>query len=318
MSYYAINDFDGVKKNYEETPVLVSKYHTANQDIRPIANRSRKWERTIKVSDNSYALADGNYTDIFNRHNMTDEFIHDMCPILWERREDGDYVRIRNVNRHHTVHGRLRFLSWFLPRGLEATARNGRLFVISKWDGVEHYLPKTTMQWDYSNKVLEVGDDGMFLWFKHTGDKKFERANVIEAASTRIDIARKKRLKPYAKEFFDWACIMRNMIKSDWQSRKAYQEQLEQWAKDNKVTEGNTVFFGFSCVKPKAIEEIMVRPDHPMRVHLAVDMMMETKIINPYTEKVEEITSQNQISLIKERFNRWYTKRLNIYKLEKF
>lgn len=318
MAYYGTNTFDEVKKNYEDTPVLVSHHHPLQQDIRPIASRRRKWERTIKVSDTCFALSDGNYSDLFSSYNMTQDFLVAMCPIVWERREDGDYVRIRNVNKHHTINSRSKFLSWFLPKGLDINLRGGRTYIVTDHDKVEHYLPKTELAWNYQQNKQAGEDDGMFLWFKHAGGNKFERANLIEAYSTNIDIERKKRIKPYAQQFFNWVCTMRNLIRHDYDARREYHEQLEQWARDNDAINTNAYFFGFSCIKPKAIEQVIVNPDHPMRIHLALDMMNETKLLNPYTNTIEDVTTKEDLSLLKDRFNRWYTKRLNIYKVEQF
>ena len=51
--------FKDVVKHYENIKPLVSKLHTREDDIRPIGDRNRKWERIVKVSRNCYALSDG-------------------------------------------------------------------------------------------------------------------------------------------------------------------------------------------------------------------------------------------------------------------
>lgn len=305
-----LNSFDAVVDWYNAVVPLVSKYHKEEDDIRPIGDRRRKWERIIKLSDTRYALSDGYYSTMIGHMYQVKEFEENMYPIVWERREDGDYIRIRSVGVSSTVHARLRFLGWNLPRGLGVTARNGRMFILQ--DGQEHYLPKTTHSYDYQNHIINE-DDKMELWFKRVGEYKFERANKLLAQSTRVDIREKKRLKPYIQSFFGWAGIMHNMLHLDWNSQCTYYNQLESWARDNKALIGFN-YVGLQSIKPSALRQIIVQEDHPMRVHFAVAMFSQVGLMD-YHERTE-IRNEQHAKEIKARFNRWITKALDLYKTE--
>jgi hypothetical protein len=56
--YYShhLSTFDSVQNWYERTKPVVSKIHKREDDIRPLGNRSRKWERIEKINNNCYAL----------------------------------------------------------------------------------------------------------------------------------------------------------------------------------------------------------------------------------------------------------------------
>ena len=53
-----LNTFNDVVNRYSEIKPLVSKHHTLEDDIRPIADRRRKHERIERVSSNKYILRD--------------------------------------------------------------------------------------------------------------------------------------------------------------------------------------------------------------------------------------------------------------------
>ena len=93
-----INNFESVVKRYEDTKVLVSCKHPRSHDVRPIGDRTRKWERIVKVSRNCYALSDGYHRGdplfSFWGYSVTGEPPQggDMCyyaPLVWRKHRDG-------------------------------------------------------------------------------------------------------------------------------------------------------------------------------------------------------------------------------------
>ena len=48
------NTFNEVVSWYERTKPLVSKHHSLANDVRPIGDRKRKWERIRKVDAETY------------------------------------------------------------------------------------------------------------------------------------------------------------------------------------------------------------------------------------------------------------------------
>ena len=101
-----LDSFDEVKAWYEKTPVLKSKQHSVEQDIRPIGKRSRKWERIIRVDPNTYVLScGGNYDPVFYwgwsdneaEYPLTTEETAKLAPIVWRKHKDGtETVTVRN------------------------------------------------------------------------------------------------------------------------------------------------------------------------------------------------------------------------------
>ena len=86
-----LSSFDEVVAKYEQTkPIRGAR---ANDDLRPLAERRYWWARVIKVNDNKYALCDGHW---MWAHVKDDTISEQTCPILWERKEDGDYMTVRS------------------------------------------------------------------------------------------------------------------------------------------------------------------------------------------------------------------------------
>ena len=66
MSVYdmpRLETFGAVAKHYKMIDPVVSTRHKLEDDIRPLGDRRRKWERVKKFSDNCYALYDGEMGD---------------------------------------------------------------------------------------------------------------------------------------------------------------------------------------------------------------------------------------------------------------
>ena len=313
---YGLKTFDEVVERYNAVVPLVSKHHTLSQDIRPIGYRRRKWERIVKISDTCYGLSDGYYSDMHGGHGFSEEFMHGMMPIMWEKRADGEYLRIRGMSQGHTTHGRLSFLQVHLPPLMSAVAEHGKLYIT--YDGNKFYLPKTIYGWDYqSNKASE--DDGMFLLFKRVGDNKFERVNSLMATSTHIDIELKKRLKPHIQYFFDWACSIRHLFKVDFVVKNEYIGHIIDWADENKVQRQSYInsISSPNTFDPMALRQMVIDLDHPMRTAFAVNMLCEVGLFT-WDGTPKELKAEDDIKKIKASYNRWITKVLNLYKVEAY
>ena len=122
--------FKDVVKHYENIKPLVSKLHTREDDIRPIGDRNRKWERIVKVSRNCYALSDGYHEGDnkfmsygvreYDYKTNTTTYHWDRlgkmeyyAPIVWRKDKDGtETVQIRNCvgDNSHYSNSRYSFL----------------------------------------------------------------------------------------------------------------------------------------------------------------------------------------------------------------
>ena len=188
-----MHTFDQVAEKYHSIKPVISKNYTAEQDVRPIGQRRRKWERIKKVSDDCYLFVDsyGFGDDVFGRYwagGVTKPTIDEqimLAPIVWKRVDGQVFLKVRNgTGLDHAHTGRYAFLTEWLPRGLNFVVDKGKQYVSARGeDGMlkRHYLPKSvtcgpsakaamddlhqTNQWEayYNIKKYEAEDDGAFL-----------------------------------------------------------------------------------------------------------------------------------------------------------
>ena len=100
---FNVNNFEQVAQHYNVTKPIAGK--NAHRNIIPVDDRKRKWERIEKISDDCYAIYDGNLGDPCKydakyipawHKGMTPEISLALAPIVWARVKDGYTIRIRN------------------------------------------------------------------------------------------------------------------------------------------------------------------------------------------------------------------------------
>lgn len=150
LYYFTHTKFSDVERLYESTKPVVSKNHSKADDVRPIGDRRRKWERVKKISPDCYLFLDGCYgDDVFgvsvwnpDYKGATQEEVVAFAPIKWERKSCGnEFVTIRNGIGEYAHTGRYQFIDRNLPTGLYFHVQNGKQFV-SVRGGKRYYLPK--------------------------------------------------------------------------------------------------------------------------------------------------------------------------------
>jgi len=235
----SMHTFDQVAEKYHSTKPVISKNYTAEQDVRPIGQRRRKWERIKKVSDDCYLFVDsyGFGDDVFGRDwagGTVDPTIDEqimLAPMVWKRVDGQVFLKVRNgTGLSHAHTGRYYFLTEFLPRGLNFVSERGKQYVSARGeDGMlkRHYLPKsvtcgpsakaamddllqTGQRYAYHTiSKYEAEDDGAFLVFKCVGDRVWQLISEPlpePVKQTRVDKEAKAELKPYLDTFWEWAC----------------------------------------------------------------------------------------------------------------
>jgi hypothetical protein len=289
--------FDTVKRTYEATKPVLSKDCSVEDDVRPIGQRRYKWERIAKVDDNTYVLLDGYWTgSTYARTNV----VTAMAPITVQRREDGDYIRVRNGTVGSAWTSRYKFLMHHLPRGMQFIGRfkEGSHTIYLSQTNKAYPLPKSTFQYDFQTCVIEKDGDEA-LWFKQTDINVFERAgHELEVRTSRLDKDLKKQLKPKIKEFFDWMCIMAPMLQNDWQAKKMYLDELQcdAW----RVVAGR--------LDSKLVRDIVTNPEHENRVALAAVLSIELSI--------DLVKDEADLATLRTRYNDFMNKALGLYKTE--
>jgi hypothetical protein len=217
--------------------------------------------RVVKIDDGKYALCDGHWA--WSNHMSNDNHVREQtAPILWERKDDGDYITVRNHMNGGMSVSRYTFLQNFLPRGMffHYPQGEGKHFV--NHGGVEHYLPKFKGNMDWQAKTFEMIQDNKLV-FKANGDGNFTRVNNLQPMQTRrIDKEVDAQYKPKMKEMWDWMCtVLPVMGDGLGDAKQAYAEAL---------TEGRASYWYWDrYVEKNLIREILDNPEHDKRMALA-------------------------------------------------
>lgn len=225
------NKFDEVAMWYEKVKPIVSKNCTRYDDVRPIGERRRKWERVIRVHENKYVLSDGNYGFMGwggTRNPDTVKYSQDMGPIVWERRQDGDYITITNHSVRSTSVTRYNFLYMHLPSAMRFHYnQSGKHFV--RVGAEEYFLPKSNVRVQYTNghNFGEVVGEIQHLEFRVEPDGKFTRVGKPAVyISTCIDKDLKKQFKPVLDKVFTDCQLYAPMFDLSWHGMQTYKKQI--------------------------------------------------------------------------------------------
>ena len=313
------NTFDDVVSWYERTKPVISQYHTKEADVRPVANRRRKWERIKKIDANTYALVDGNYGNTIWRSANANDHLYEntMAPIMWMRRDDGDYIRIRNHSKGHAAYTRYNFLQAFLPWKMRFSYnQQGKHWI--DVGGEIHVLPKCRVAMDYSTPQRPVlnDDDETYLLFRVNKDGTFTRANdPLKVEVKTIDKELKKQWRPRLDAFYQYCAAIAPMLDSGWKARGEYVDQIRQYliaAKEvNQYASWvNGTWIRSMDILPKDfMRDVVSGEDHPMRI--AVVSMVVHEIRGK-----REVKTKEDLQSIKAAYNRVMNKTMGFYKIE--
>ena len=255
MGSRGLSSFDAVAKRYAETiPIRGAR---KADDLRPIGQRRYWWARIMKVSDTKYALLDGQWCWY---QNTPAEHFEKTCPILWERKEDGDYITIRSHMNDGISVSRYTFLDRWLPSSMRFSWDNGKHYVLYK--NQEFYLPKFKGVMDWNNKVFTMKEDHKLV-FKHEGGDEFTRVGELLPKKTRrLDKDLNKHYMNKAAELYDWMQIVLPVLGEGFvHNRTEYAENLS----------GNSYFWNWDKnVEPDVVRRLLDNEDDPLRIAFAV------------------------------------------------
>lgn len=309
------DSFNEVVKWYNDTKPVVSTNHTKAQDVRPIGARNRKYERIKKIDDNTYALCDGNYGNcIWGSHTPEqDAFENTMAPILWMRREDGDFIRVRNHNVYYVSVTRYNFLYQHLPSTMHFRYnQQGIHWVHAKTpEGyVDFRLPKSRAKLDHVTK--KCTDDNVYLMFRVNGDGTFTRVGEeLEVEVKRVDKEVKKQWRERVDNFYTFCAAMAPMLDLSWGNRNEYANQVRQYLMDSGKGNLHGVWVRDAKSLPTDfMREVVTQEDHPMRVAVAALVVIQIG-----GKRI--IESQDDIRSIRTAYNRLINQVLGFYKTEK-
>jgi len=322
-----LNTFKEVEFDYNYTKPVVSKYHTKEQDIRPLGNRRKKWERIVKVSNNCYALLSGfGRSDALRNMwytrstelDLSPEEVRCWAPIVWERHPDrkdrfGDpteTVTVRGITRSHD-HARLKFIRSYLPRAIDMSDSS-----TVRMDDVRMYLPRTNES-DDGDKNFMVFERNTSAWGPrfYVTSEEFVRPKI----QSRINKELKAKIKPHMDAFYEWVCAMAPILPSapSWASSSdilvppppAGDDYHERAAKYREYRMNQTkklvdagVMTGFWNAKfiPERTIEAIVTEDTELRLALAV-LFLETS-------ELQKCKTKEDFKYARTQYNRWINK----------
>lgn len=284
MTYY--RNFQVVANEYSITrPINERDYdgqdpdkkpYGTSRDIRPIADRHRKWERIDKISDTCYALMCGRtfgdrvYKSWRHRDvEVKPDIAASYAPIAWHRIKDKDVISVSNAyySRAVTHHD---FLRKWLPRGMIFVNKNGKHFLrVQHTDGWVTYSLRIA---DLDGKQAKY--NSFNLKFTSNGDGTFAPYKLPDVANKkqvkRVDKALKKRFKVRLEEFNQWVMAMGPLFPKDWQSRDEAQKQAQAYI--NKVPSyHNMRLWNVDRLPTELAREALIYPEHPLRMYLGME-----------------------------------------------
>lgn len=306
------NKFDQVVSWYQRTKPMISKYHDAKDDVRPIGDRNRKWERIKKIDDNTYALLDGNYgrTMWGVAQPEMHEWENTMAPITWMRREDGDFIRIRNHSRNNVSVTRYNFLHDHLPSELRFKYnQQGKHWVFAKTPtGYEDLpLPKCNVRFNQ----MTLTDDNVYLMFRANEDGTFTRVgDKLKVEVQKVNKDEKKLWRDKLDEFYNHCAALAPMLDIGWQGRNEYTNMVRTHLNNTPGANlGGAWIRNTKSLPPVFMREVVSQEDHPLRVAVAAMVIYDIG-------GKRAIESQDDIRQIKAAYNRVMNTAMGFYKIE--
>lgn len=288
--------FDKVAAAYDAIKPLRGKHK--NDNVRPIGDRARKWERIKKINNNCYVLTDGYYSgdDVFGYHyysfsitaKPTEAEMINLAPIVWRRHRDGTTtIKVRNGTGQGAHNGRYSFLDRHLPNGMRFILRNGKHFISLGYGTTykEYYLAKSNTlaawalpdeaqknQW---NKDLTSRDDGVALTFRVDDDKiSFVDGGkgLPVAPKVRVDKKAKAKMKDAIAEFREWAFTMYPLLPV---KDREYADRMRTEVREMLNVNGWS-WDMLNMFDTDVAKHIIRDPDHTLRVHFMYALMGQT------------------------------------------
>ena len=142
-------NFETIKRIYATTPPVREHGAGTKYDLRPVADRRKKWERVAKISDNCYSIFCG-WTPgdpIYNRMWLDNSFLSykdrdtwlahiskremaALAPVTFRRHRDGtETVTIRN-GWNAWATSQIRLLNEWTPWNVQITPHKGQTFAL--------------------------------------------------------------------------------------------------------------------------------------------------------------------------------------------
>lgn len=343
LTYTNFSSFEEVVNHYEKIKPLRGKANEG-EDIRPLGDRRRKWERIVKVSRNCYALTDG-----WHPGDMTFPFWHasdheaslkDMAfyaPIVWRKHRDGSVtVHLRNGWGPYNHNRRYAFLYRHTPKGLRFIQTQkgkqyisiGGLYRDALYLAKGRTTPKLTIQ--EHKKIVEQqralghapnswqqkwlrwmtpNDDKATLVFKKVGDnwEHVSGTGVSEESTTpRVDKLTKAKFRAHLSKFFEWGMVMSPLLPL---GDNDYAREMS--IKFTDAVRGGMDEAWSKPIQPKLVRKVIQDEDHPARLAMWVTFAHTCTdgwaLFNP-TYLCQVAQTKEEVARVRSRFNQYVNK----------
>ena len=263
---------------------------------------------------------------------MPTEDTYNLSPIVWEIMEqpDGSYletIKIRNGTGDHGHNSRYTFLSEFLPDGMSwIQATNGRQYIGA---GKVYYLPKSKsvdkLRWENYHSYhkttydFQREDDQKYLKFARTTKivrdglpvaqdfvREYMTTDFVSTKwklispefvpvnpKSKVDKERKKELKPYINEFWNWALAVGGTLHT---SDRRHVHECIGILRDHRVVTSSRWSSNVSF-NPSNVQKILKEPQNELRVQLLTVFMGKWG--------VRQVIQQDDIKKLRAAYNAW-------------
>jgi hypothetical protein len=250
-----MNNFDEIVSTYNN--IVPLRGPRKAEDIRPLGSRRTWYNRIIKVSDTKYVLTDGSYM------YQSSSDVSAYAPIIWERKEDGDYLTVRLCSSGSYCISRYTFLGNYLPNPLWFRIENGKHYIVEGGKGwgtqkvSEHYLPKFVLKNVNGNWEM---DKDRYIQFKHVNSKFTRTTELLPMKLRRLDKDLVKKYDPLIKEMWDWAHIVMPILGDTMKhsaTRHGYAEVFE-----------TSPWYWDKAIDSDLVQQVLENPEHDNRMAL--------------------------------------------------
>jgi len=311
-NYYSfrLNSFADVEQRYNSVKPI-----RGSDNIRPVADRRRKFEHVYKFSDSCYGLFNASMGDpLFCGYIVTPAEAMHFAPILWTRDADGtERIRIRNGTGDYAHTATYGFLHAALPKGLLLKVANGKQSITQGAN--EYYLAKGTTlpAWkppthSSLSRGCSTSFDNVALTFVYTQDGwKFDGDEVPSVPRVTVDRTAKAKYKEHITQFWNWVCTIAPMLPmNDWQYVNDKDAELREYTY-TVASEKRENLARREPTCPDVALKIIQDYDSPYRLHLAISFLTRSDLLR--------VEGADDIGRVRSQYNRWINKTLGFNKI---
>jgi len=307
----ALSTFKQVEDKYNSVKPLVSKHHKREDDIRPLGDRRRKWERIERVDSNKYVLHDAVMYSGINPYGVSNSYwwaYINRPPITWERKDGKEFVTVRpNVQVSHDT-SRYQFLRAYLPSGLyfDNHTKHGRHMINNVFIARPKYGRDKT---DY-HLTFERND----LRWKCITKPWAETRSVV-------DKGKKAELRADLEQFYEWICSVGLLLDVEYENLKHLQNEAQDYIDVNGLNPNAVINIRSDFPIPIALQ-ILKDYNHPLRIHLATNFLVRMdnhrSWAEPNTSLIKSIETVEDQRNFRAKYNSWVNKAFGLMTDEEF